>query len=132
MPNTFKINKTENEWRAILTPQQYNITRLKDTERPFSDDSCALVKPGKFYCVCCDNLLFDGSSKFDSGTGWPSYNRPATDQSIVTEQDSTMWSVRTEVLCARCGAHLGHVFDDGPPPTGLRYCINGVATRFEG
>ena len=126
----YPVEKTDEEWRAQLTPAQYAVLRQHGTERP---GSCALLmekRPGSFVCVGCGQPVFVGERKFESGTGWPSFFAPV-EGSIETTQDRSHGMVRTEVHCSRCGGHLGHVFDDGPPPTGLRYCINGVALNFE-
>jgi peptide-methionine (R)-S-oxide reductase len=126
----YRVEKTEEEWRRQLTPEQYAVLREQATERP---GSCALLKekrPGTFRCAGCGQPLFVGERKFESGTGWPSFFAPL-EGSIESTTDRSYGMVRTEVHCSRCGGHLGHVFDDGPPPTGLRYCINGVALDFE-
>jgi peptide-methionine (R)-S-oxide reductase len=127
---TYPVTHTDAEWRSLLTPEQFHIMREHGTERP---GSCALLyvkRPGTFHCVGCDTPLFEGKVKFESGTGWPSFNDPIPG-SIETVTDRSFGMVRTEVNCATCGSHLGHVFPDGPPPTGLRYCINGVALNFK-
>ena len=126
----FPVQKTEEEWRRILTPEQYAVLREHDTERP---GSCALLqekRPGTFTCAGCGQPLFVADRKFESGTGWPSFFAPLP-EAIAETKDSSYGMVRTEVHCSQCGGHLGHVFPDGPPPTGLRYCINGVALNFE-
>jgi peptide-methionine (R)-S-oxide reductase len=121
-----KIVKTDAEWRAQLSDLAYKVTREHGTERAFTHDDFDKA-PGMFRCVCCGNPVFDAEAKFDSGTGWPSFWQPAAPEAVGTSEDRTWFMRRTEVHCARCDAHLGHVFPDGPKPTGLRYCINGVA-----
>ncbi|MBK0401029.1 peptide-methionine (R)-S-oxide reductase MsrB [Limibaculum sp. M0105] len=125
-----KVLKHDDEWRAQLSPEAYRVTRRKGTERPFTNDNFP-KQPGKFHCVCCGTALFDMAHKFDSGTGWPSFWQPAADSAVAENEDRSWFMRRTEVVCAACDAHLGHVFPDGPRPTGLRYCINGVALSFE-
>lgn len=129
--NMEKIIKTDMEWRKQLTPEQYTIARGKGTERPFCGVFYDHKKPGVYECVCCGLPLFNASTKFDSGTGWPSFFQPISEENIHTESDSSHGMIRTEVLCARCDAHLGHVFPDGPEPTGLRYCLNSASLVFK-
>jgi peptide-methionine (R)-S-oxide reductase len=124
-----KIVKTDEEWRAQLSPLAYKVTRKHATEGAFTHDNFPKA-PGTFHCVCCGAQLFDQARKFESGSGWPSFWAPAEDAPIATTEDRSFFMRRTEVHCDRCGAHLGHVFPDGPQPTGLRYCINGVALDF--
>lgn len=123
------VNKTDTEWRALLSDLAFKVTRKHGTERAFSNDDFP-KKPGQFHCVCCGAALFDQTSKFDSGTGWPSFYEPADAQMVGESEDNGWIMKRTEVHCNQCQAHLGHVFSDGPQPTGLRYCINGVALEF--
>ncbi len=122
-----RVVKTEAQWREQLSPEQFQITRMSGTERAFSGDSCTAFECGEYHCVCCGNALFDVSSKFDSGSGWPSFTQPAADNAIAYRADYSHAMMRIEVRCNVCDAHLGHVFPDGPAPSGLRYCINAVA-----
>lgn len=126
-----KIEKSDDEWRAELSPEAYKVTRRHATERAGSHEDFP-KGPGTFRCVCCDAPLFDAETKFESGTGWPSFYEPVAPEAVEEKSDNTLFMRRTEVLCARCDAHLGHVFPDGPQPTGLRYCMNGVAMKFAG
>lgn len=126
-----KIDKTLEEWREMLDPAQYQVCRLKGTERPFTGKYNSEKRAGIYNCICCGLPLFDAQTKFDSGCGWPSFYAPIEDSAMIEIRDTSLGMIRTEVTCAQCDAHLGHVFPDGPPPTGLRYCINSVCLDFK-
>ena len=126
---TFPVTKAPEEWKKLLTPAQYNVLREHGTERAFTSPLDKNYAAGNYHCAGCNNIVYTSETKFDSGTGWPSFWKPV-DKAIATSTDRSFFSVRTEVHCATCGGHLGHVFDDGPKPTGLRYCMNGVAMKF--
>ena len=128
MPN---VSKTESEWRAQLDPEQYRILRDKGTEAPFSGEYDQVFEPGTYRCAGCGAELFSSEAKYDSGCGWPAFYAPARDEAVDEEVDTSYGMVRTEVMCAECGGHLGHVFPDGPHPTGLRYCINSAALKLD-
>ena len=128
-PPPRRVEKSEAEWRQQLSAEEYRVARSKGTERPFSSEMCALFEPGRYQCVCCDTPLFDSTSKFDSGTGWPSFTQPVAMGVVAYHLDTSHGMQRVETTCNVCDAHLGHVFPDGPPPSGLRFCINAVSLR---
>jgi methionine-R-sulfoxide reductase len=128
--DSLRVVKTDAEWRAKLTPQQFEVARGKGTERPFCGTLLDNKRAGVYTCICCGLPLFESGSKFNSGTGWPSFFQPIAEENVVTHTDRSLGMMRTEILCARCDCHLGHVFDDGPRPTGLRFCVNSDSLAF--
>ena len=126
-----KVKLTEEEWKKKLTPEEYHVLREKGTERPFTGKYVDTKKKGKYVCAACGNELFDSDSKFESGTGWPSFTEASAKENIEEHKDLSYGMIRTEILCSKCGGHLGHVFDDGPKPTGKRYCMNSTSLKFE-
>ena len=125
------IVKTEDEWKTQLTPEQYQITRLKGTERAFSGEHCSTYETGKYNCTCCDAELFDSNIKFNSSSGWPSFTEPIKENAVKYNKDTSFGMIRVEILCNTCDAHLGHVFPDGPEPSGLRYCVNSISIQLK-
>ncbi|UCS95733.1 peptide-methionine (R)-S-oxide reductase MsrB [Echinicola marina] len=126
---TKRVEKTAQEWKAYLTGEEFQITRLKGTERAYSSELCSKFEPGKYACVCCESLLFDAEEKFESGSGWPSFTQPLEENAVAYHKDESFGMVRVEITCNTCDAHLGHVFPDGPEPSGLRYCVNAVSLK---
>ena len=124
-----RVEKAPEQWKEILTDEQFRVTRLKGTERPHSSELCSLFEPGIYGCVCCDTLLFDANEKFESGTGWPSFTQPINENAVAYIKDVSSGMIRIEAVCNSCDAHLGHVFPDGPEPSGLRYCMNAVSLK---
>jgi len=124
-----RVEKSDEDWKTELTNEQFAVTRLKGTERPYSSDICSKFEPGIYACVCCDTLLFDANTKFESGSGWPSFNQPIKENAIAYYKDSTHGMTRIEVTCNVCDSHVGHIFPDGPEPSGLRYCANAVSLK---
>ena len=122
-----RVSRTPEQWQALLSPAVFQITRQAATERPFSSEMCSAFTPGRYHCACCATLLFDAGEKFDSGTGWPSFTQPVDSRTVAYRGDQSHGMIRIEAICNVCDAHLGHVFPDGPPPSGLRYCINALA-----
>ncbi len=127
LPPPRRVEKSEEEWKEVLSPEEFEVTRLKGTERAHSSDMCSLFEPGKYACKCCGTELFDSNTKFESGTGWPSFTEPLEQNHVAYHKDTSYGMVRVECTCNVCDAHLGHVFPDGPPPSGLRFCINAVS-----
>ena len=125
-----RLEKTEAEWRSLLTPEQFRITRQHGTEQPFSGEHCTSYEAGIYSCICCHSKLFDSTKKFDSGTGWPSFDQPIKENAVRYKKDISFGMIRVEALCNTCDAHLGHVFPDGPKPSGLRYCINSESIQL--
>lgn len=130
-PPPRRVERTDAEWSRLLTPEEYRVTRMQGTERPFSSEMCSRFEPGRYACRCCGTPLFDAAEKFESGTGWPSFTQPVREDVVACRVDRSHGMVRVEVTCAVCDAHLGHVFPDGPEPSGLRYCINAVSLAKE-
>ena len=125
-----RIEKSDEEWKSILSPEQYRITRLKGTEMPHSGALCSVYDPGIYSCLCCDTALFDSTIKYSSSSGWPSFTQPIQENAIKYEKDSTLGMIRVEIMCNACDSHLGHVFPDGPEPSGLRYCVNSESIKL--